>query len=1299
MTTNQSNRPFVTHESLSELAGATGLKRYRNVCLRIHGILRSGVLRLLCLLVCFVFSIALRAQTGQGSIAGRVTDASGAIVGGTRVEVINAETQVALSTITNAEGAYNVQSLNPGQYTIRVMHQGFQTQVVDTVTVGAAQVATVNVLLKVGSTNISVTVNAQGTLLSTDIPDVTTTVDHEIVLNLPYPERSSLEAALLVPGVTGDPSVSGGIFSENPVITTGPVVPGASITVGGAAPGTSSILIDGSDVTQASYARTGINLSGQDVQETTVITSGISAKYGRTGGGVIVQASKPGTSEYHGALTWRHTDPFFNAYPLGSTAANSQHENFYGVYVGGPVWIPKVYNGRSKTFFFVGVEPARLSNVLGFRGSFDTPSDLAGQLHNSLALLNQTTLKNSGYGAALAAPRVGGIYTNSTVNAQGFPNGAVGSAPAHQTTGPSGLDDVSAQLAQNSFAKFVVSNLPSPTNPGPYIQFDNAQGTYANDGTNANYERGVVDRDNRYSFRIDHQINGTNQIYGRYSVIPISGPRFFALASNNPLTQVPTDTVNSHNAALGFTHIFSQNIVNAFRYSFLRVNQQRTPPASALSTDYAANYGLTPATLGKGFPSLGTLGTSTLQVGNVTPYGIIDQNFITGDDVTWTKGKHLFEFGGDFRWIQSNQYDYSALYGGKYSFSAQMTNTTATSGGVGGNALATLIMGEIFSYTAAPVSVPGYYRWRYDAVYFQDNWHVTPNLTLNMGLRYEVELPRREKFNNQALVVLNTSGTLNGLPTSSAFCFSGACGLGGSLWQTNWKGFEPRIGVSYAPTSRSTIRVSYGIMRLPLTGYEQTPDPDFNVSSQAVGNQSGGVTPNSIVSYITNPVGPLTSAYTALNGARGPLLSSVGLNPVYAAQTTAVPYSQNWSLTLQYEPTPRTLIQTTYQGLKGTHLIGAFTGSLNVPSIPTLVTAVHNQANLGANTPNPYGILQNGAVLTETNLQQLNPYQNFFNQSLPEIYPRRGASSYNAFYTSVTQRYGAGLSLLAYYTWSKTMDNVPDTNAGNSGDFGSAPPQDPSNSYTEWAVCSFDQPSRLKVGYVYELPVGTGKKYATHIGVIDQLIGNISTSGLFTMASGFPNYVVLGSTGYFTSFTPNGKNGCSVKSPNTYCASSALPTGYTLRPNIVPGVPLVNPHWRDNPFGLNGGNFTPYLNSAAFAVPGSLNNPALGNAPRTLPGARSPRETMFDVRVVKGFSFRERYKLNLTATLNNAFNHPVYFAANNTANDPLQTAVTPVTTGTTPSITFNQAATIFGHLNINSANLSRVIRVGAEFVF
>jgi len=197
-------------------------------------------------------------------------------------------------------------------------------------------------------------------------------------------------------------------------------------------------------------------------------------------------------------------------------------------------------------------------------------------------------------------------------------------------------------------------------------------------------------------------------------------------------------------------------------------------------------------------------------------------------------------------------------------------------------------------------------------------------------------------------------------------------------------------------------------------------------------------------------------------------------------------------------------------------------------------------------------------------------------------------------------------------------------------------------------------------------------------------------AGIATFADGFPDAVTLGTQGYFVSVTPNGTNGCTTSGSAKYCIANALPSGYTLRPNIVPGVPLINKNWKQNP--LTSG-FTPYLNPAAFAVPGSLNNPALGNAPRLLANARSPREALFDMRFSKGIRFHERYSVNANATFSNVFNHPVYYGVNRVFNS--SNTVSNVTGTVTPV-----ASASFGQFNQSqTAGMSRVIRVGAEFVF
>ena len=525
--------------------------------------------------ICVVLLLAMvlpavsyaQSATGQGTITGQVTDPHGAVVVGAEVTITNNDTQVANMSKTNGSGVFTVESLVPGTYTVKIDHPGFKDLNTTNVIVSAGSQVPLNAKLVVGGSSETLTVQASSELLSTT-SDVSTTVDTKIVENLPYPERSSLEAVLLVPGVTGDSLSPGGITTENPGATTQYFSPGASISIGGAPPGTAAIIVDGSDVTEASYPRAGVNLSGQIVQETTVVVAGASAQYGRTAGGVIVQSSRGGTSQYHGGVTWRHTDPFFWTITPGQFGAGNvpsktdDHEQFYGFYFGGPVRIPKIYHGDDKTFFFVGFEPARIHELNGaVRGNFLTPAELSGQFHNSTALLNTTVLKNFGYAAALTVPRIGGVgYTtpcggagfNTNCGGGGtnpttacssdtsglFPCGIVSgtSSTYRQITGPlsdctnAGItqadftggtsvchDDLAPELALNPFAQFVISQLPSPTNPGPYVTFDNAQGTTATDLTNGSYRRGVNNTDNRYSIRIDHQFDNNNQINVRYT--------------------------------------------------------------------------------------------------------------------------------------------------------------------------------------------------------------------------------------------------------------------------------------------------------------------------------------------------------------------------------------------------------------------------------------------------------------------------------------------------------------------------------------------------------------------------------------------------------------------------------------------------------------------------------------------------------------------------------------------------------------------------------------------------------------
>jgi len=1222
-------------------------------------------------ILCGLFSLTiLNAQSGLGSMTGAVTDAQGAVIPGAKVKATNLQTQVSSEGATSSDGLYNMTALVPGPYRVEVRKEGFETSVVDPVTVSSSQTVTVDLRLRVGSATTTISVVAQAELLNSTTPAVTTTVEHQLVEDLPYMERSSISSALLVAGVRGDPTTAGGVSSENPVLFTGYVTPASDISIGGSWPGRSSLMVDGSDITQASLPRAGISVSGDNVQETTVIVAGIPAEYGRTEGGLIIQTTKSGTNKFHGGVSWRHTDPSVMAYPLGGTLPAELHMNFFGMRGGGPVIVPKLYNGRNRTFFWASYEPGRVANATSGQDRLPTQAELAGDFSNSYSLINTTILANSGAAAALAAPRTGALYYQYPLNAAGFPNGPQYTSASQYVPIPN--DNVSAQLNANPVAKYLLANFPSPQNPGPYISFLLPGGLWLNNGNNASYTRGMFDVDNRYSFRIDHAIGQNDRVFVRFTDQPLTSKRYLGISPSSPLNASPNDQAWSQDLAINETHIISPSMVNELRLMYMRDRQWRQEIGPALNQDWGASLGMLASVTGVGFPSL-SFGYSINPGYSSGADRQVDETYQFSDDLSWTLGKHSIKMGAGLRRLQSNQNDLSGLYGGAYSFSAGQTNN----GSSGGNALASLDLGLISSFTNTPVGVPAYYRWHYYYGFAQDDFKILPNLTLNVGLRYEVETPRIEKYNNQGTFIPSITGTLNGLPTTGAYCFSGACGLPTSLWPTNYMGFEPRVGVAWTPLHRMTVRASYDIVRVPLSGYGIVPVPDFNVPSYSIGGLSGGVIPNQPVDFITNPIAPLTSALSALQGSRGPFFTVQGVTVPFVDQSNAVPYAQQWVTTVQYQIAPKTMVQVSYNGLRATHLIGGYSPTLNFPNLSTVQQMIAAQTSFTTTVPNTYGITQQGKAITESVMQRLLPYQGFFNQSLNELYNRAGTSIYHALYLSATHRYQFGLSLVGSFTWDKSMDDMgvsPSEVGQQNYIFGAANVQVPWNLRLDKAVSSFDVPAKLTVGYTYELPIGRNKLLKTGIRAIDAVFGGWTTSGMFNMQSGQPFTPVLGGAGYWVSVG----------------GGTALPTGVNLLPNVVPGQPCINPDWRQNPFGAL------YLNPAMFTMPGSLNAPALGDAPRTMTNCRGPRVTTFNASLRKRFALPHAEKAYAEIGINaiNAFNHPVfYFPGYSSGANSVYSSFN-TTSLTNPAVPPFTLATGFGFLAAgNTEPMSRVVQL------
>jgi hypothetical protein len=1206
----------------------------------------------------FVLCVAalLYGQTNTGTLTGTVGDSSGASVSGATVRLLNLSTDAVQTTSTGEGGGYTFASLQPGFFRLTVEKGGFKSAQVERLEIFTAQVTALDVHLQVGAAQTMVDVTAQAPLLSPDSAALNTTVENRTLTDTPFPERSALGAILLVPGVQGDPQYAGGIQSENPGITTQPVTPAASIQLSGSRPGQSSMLVDGSEITLTGYPRTGVTFSNDTVQEITVQQNGLPAQFGRTGGGIVNQTTRSGSNVYHGQVNWQHLDPAFEARTFGAPALPQRHLQMYGGSFGGPVWIPLLYPRRNQTFFFVSVEPLRQSDEQFNRQRMLTPGELQGNFNDSLDLLNQTILHNQGLDAALAAPRVGSIDYQFILNAAGFPTGNV--LPAAQYT-PVPNNDLSAQLKQNPTAQYIFSKLPKLSNPGSYAAFYRPDGMYASDGTNGYGARGVESSDNRFTVRGDQNVGSRDRLAARYTRVPVGATRYDFLGPNSPLGAIFTDSIDAHNASVSETHVFSGNTVNEFRATYIRADRFRGPIPAALTQDFASLMGLYPATDHAGFPLISGWPGNNIGSGGSTRDGghSIDVNLGLADDLTLIRGAHSFKVGGETRFLQLNRNDNSGFYGGNYGFSGSNTST----GTAGGSAVASFILGIVNSFSVSTVPLPYYYRWHYFAGYVQDDWKVRHKVTLNLGLRYSLETPRTEKYNHQGTFVPSFAGALNGITATGAFVFSGSDGLQRTLWPTNYLGFEPRAGIAWAPSDRMTVRASYALVHAPLTGVGNVPLPDLGQPAVSIGKSVGGVNPNAWVDYITNPVAPVPPPVT-LNGQ--PQFSWPAGNLIYVGQSSAVPYVQLISVSLQYQ-LKGTVLEAAFSRSKGTHLFGMPT-DVNSPSLSTLVPYIAANANFNSATiPNSYN-----SANKMTLGQSLTRYQQFYNNAITSEYDRKYDSTYNALYLTARRRLTAGLMLTGTFSWSKSMDDASsgqtDTNVIDI--WGPDRPQYFGNSRLERSVSTFDVPQKISVAASYELPF---RKLLPDHGRAATLLGGWRASGISTWQRGYPIFVTLGNTGYY--FTSNG--------------GTVLPPDMVVRPNVLQGVPFINPNWRSDPLDVSPGDG--YLNPAAFGVPGSPGNPQLGNAPRTLPYARNPSTAFFDASLRKTVRLRERLSLELRGDAIDALNHPNFFVGGSGTSTGVHAIYTTANTFV-ENATFGQMAAL---------TQGRVIRVGVRVQF
>lgn len=1227
----------------------------------------------------------LFAQSSNGTITGLVTDAQGSVVPGATVAITAVAGNFKTETVASSEGIYTVPQIPPGIYTVLVKADGFTQVKIEQVNISAAGTKTVDASLKVGATTMTVTVTESEPLLTVSSPTLRTTVDQSMSIELPFPERTALGVVMFAPGVTGDPEANDGVGSEIVGAYTGAINPGGGLTIGGSRDGQVAQLVDGSDNTLMSLPRTGVSFSSNSIRSVSVLSVGLPAEYGRSGGGVINQASAAGTDSFHGFLAWRHHDPYTELVQLNTGgAAPTEHMNMFTVSAAGPIPIPFY---KRHAFFLVSFEPMRYRNQSWTRRRLMTPDEIAGRFINSYDELNTTILKNQGYAAAVAAPRTGHQFYQFPTNAQGFPIGTQYAKTSLYVPIPN--DDLSAMAAQNPITKFIYGAQPTPGS-SKYARFDNPDASYASTGYNAWGARGVLTHDNRYNFRIDENVTDRDRVFFRYTSVPVTGARYDYMGPESPLANIPTEYVKSQNMALSYVRTVSSNMVNDVRVTYLHADDTTGPNVPSMAKDFGAVLGLPAAAAGYGMPSFG-MGTNMTQIGDGASFASnVNESYTFADDFSIVRGKHSIKFGVDYRAMQYNQYSKQNQYGGNYNPSSYTGGVdSVTNKTYNGSLLAGYFLGLIGNYTvSAPVTY--YFRWKYGAAYFQDDWRATPRLTITAGLRYNVETPRMEKNGYQGSFVANGTAPAGstGAAATGGFAYSGTNGLPDTLWPISYLGLEPRIGFSYLAKSFMTVRASYTLMHAPLTGRGINLVPNLaSANSATIGNNgTGGQDPNAWVNLITNPINSslLKPAIPVRSNTLLESWNGATYLPYVRDQSKNVPYVQLWSLSLQFQLGRKTLIQSDYVGQKGTHLYSTPVPA-NDPPVSALLAGIAARQNFNATaTADQFG--------NKTSpLQKLRPFPQFNSNAIWTAYDRYSGSNYNSLYLSGRQEMALGLTVMASFSWSKSMDDAS-SGIGGPGDsaldsYGVIHPQGYSTA-GDYSLSVLDIPLHSAVGYVWQLPIGRGKQlFSSAARWLDTVIGGWSTSGTSIIQSGSPLNILASGNGTSAGFF------CSTSAPGAAPCNNGtnLLQDVYLRPNIVPGVPFHKPNWKRDPFGAVSASTGGFLNPAAFSIPGSIDNPQFGSAPRTMGSVRNPRTMYWNGSLRKELVIvPDRAKLQLWTDITNVLNHPNYWVYNNTAYNGV------FTTMNTNGVGF-QANPNFGL--INQVSQPRLINLGVSVTF
>ncbi|MBS1828777.1 MAG: TonB-dependent receptor [Acidobacteria bacterium] len=986
--------------------------------------------------LCFATSL-IYAQVEQGGISGTVIDPSGSSIPKAKVTATNQATGVAAVVETTDSGNYKIPYLAAGKYNLSVEMQGFSTNKVSDIPVLVGQIATIDVTLRPGSVHEEITVTSSAVMVDQVSSSLGYVTGAKQIIELPT-GRSPYSLLTLSPGVIAAGNTG-----------TGPIVSGGRSN-------TNAILFDGQDTRNNSTLDNAYTPPQEAVQEVRFVTNSFSAEYGRSAGGVVVAAGRSGANELHGSAYDYLRNDKLNANSWANNRNNvakgRQRRNEYGFTLSGPVYLPKVYDGRNKTFFFFNWEQVNDHGVQTPTANVPTALQKTGDFSQTFTATN-ALIRVFDPLTTVSDPTTGSRYSRSV-----FPGNIV---PASR------FDPITRKL---------LAYYPEPTLPNsPTV----------NVNWSANFAQ-IVKTD-RYFVRGDQNFGNKNKLFFRYG--------YQTTPRTSPYTNIafPGEGTNgggnqqsiSQSMALSDTHTFTPNLFGEFRAGYTRSVIKLTPLSVGfdITTLGLPSY-LKAASADALFPRF-SLGSDFTALGPDRASHNIDAETTPEFQAhfTWLKGSHAVKTGLDILICQFNTFrpDYPS---GFFTFARAYTQgpDPALASATAGYSLASMLLGapESGQFTIGPslaLAQPSF-NW-----YLQDDYKVTRKLTLNLGMRFEYQTPFKERYNQiaffDAAQIEPTTGQRGVLTMTSAN------NRYPSDPNYNW---APRVGLAYTFMTNTVFRAGYGIFYAPGSGGVGSSPGDLGSGSSVSTSTFFGQP----VAAPNTPVPGSSLADPFVGGLRPYPNSLVGSGVGAIWRDWRTPMNQMWNANIQRGVGKNMLFEVAYIGSRGQRIWNNYNRNATNPTYLSMGTALNNLVT------NPfYGKISIGTLSAATVRQGglLVPYPHYTGVS--QIRASIGDSIYHGFTLRAERSFDHGLMFQASFTGAKLIDNVNERFLGGTNYI------NPYDLNMSRSISAADVNKRFVANYIYELPIGHGKTHLSK-GIVGWILGNWQSSGILSAQTGNP---------------------------------------------------------------------------------------------------------------------------------------------------------------------------------------------------